>query len=85
MEIVLLWLDDLDDAVFTVVLAWERLRRRCLQLGAASAAALAASAIVANDWVLPLATIAGFSVTVALLGAALAALADAVTGARRDS
>jgi hypothetical protein len=85
MEIVLLWLDDLDDAVFTVVLAWERLRRRFLQLGAASAAALAPSAIAANDWVLPLASIAASSVTVAVLGAAFAALADAATESRRGA
>ena len=82
MEIVLQWLDDLDDAVFTVVLAWERIRRRCVQVAAASAAALAASAIVAADLILPLAAVAALSVLVGLLGAGLAALAEAITAAR---
>lgn len=85
MEIVLQWLDELDDAVFAVVLSWERLRRRCLQIAAAAGTALAASAAVAAEWVLPLAAVAGVSVSVALLGAALASLADAVTEARRDA
>ena len=40
MEVVLLWLDDLDDALFSVALAWERLRRVVLQVGLASALAL---------------------------------------------
>ncbi|HEX6994009.1 MAG TPA: hypothetical protein VF339_07655 [Gammaproteobacteria bacterium] len=83
MEIVLQWLDDLDDAVFAVVLAWERLRRRCVEIGAASAAALAASTVVAADLVLPLAAVAAFSVSLGLLGAALAAVAEALSGAPR--
>lgn len=83
MEIVLQWLDDLDDAVFTVVLAWERIRRRCLQIAAVSAAALAVSAMAAADLILPLATVAAVSALVGLLGAALAALAEAITDARR--
>lgn len=79
MEIVLQWLDDLDDAVFALVLAWERLRRRCIEIGAASTAALAASTIVGEDLVLPLAAVAAASVSVGVLGAALAAVAEAVS------
>jgi len=81
MEIVLQWLDDLDDAVFAVVLAWERLRGRCVQAAAVSGAALAASALAAADWILPLAAVAALSVLVGLLGGALAAAAEAVSSA----
>ncbi len=83
MEIVLQWLDDLDDAVFAVVLAWERLRRYCVGIGAASAAALAASAIVASDLVLPLAAVAAVSVSLGVIGAAVAAVAEARSSAPR--
>jgi hypothetical protein len=85
MEIVLQWLDDLDDAVFAAVLAWERLRGRCIEIGAVSGAGFAASAIVAADWMLPLAAVAGFSISAAVLGGALAALADAVSESRRGA
>lgn len=37
MEVVLLWLDDLDDLVFSLALSWERLRRGLLQLGLTAA------------------------------------------------
>lgn len=40
MEIILLWLDDLDDLVFAVVHAVERLRWPCLEIGFASACGL---------------------------------------------
>ncbi len=52
MEVVLLWLDDLDDALFSVALAWERLRRVVLKIGLASAVALAASELsaIATHW-----------------------------------
>jgi hypothetical protein len=43
MEVVLLWLDDLDDLLFSVALLWERLRRAILQVGLAAAFSLAAS------------------------------------------
>ena len=33
MEVVLLWLDELDDFVFGLALLWERLRRIVLQIG----------------------------------------------------
>ena len=41
MEVVLLWLDDLDDVLFSVALAWERLRRVVLQIGLVASFALA--------------------------------------------
>ena len=47
MEVVLLWLDDLDDALFSAALAWERLRRVVLQIGLAAAFALAGSELSA--------------------------------------
>jgi len=52
MEVVLLWLDDLDDALFSMALVWERLRRAVLTVGLASAFALAASELsaVATQW-----------------------------------
>jgi hypothetical protein len=40
MEIILQWLDDLDDGVFAVVPAVERLRWPCLQIGLAAACGL---------------------------------------------
>jgi hypothetical protein len=43
MEVVLLWLDDLDDLLFSLALLWERVRRRLLQVGLGAAFALAAS------------------------------------------
>jgi hypothetical protein len=44
VEIVLQWLDDLDDAVFAAVLAWASLRRKCLGVGLVSSLALASCA-----------------------------------------
>ncbi len=41
MEVVLLWLDDLDDLLFSAALAWERLRKVCLQIGLFAAFTLA--------------------------------------------
>lgn len=41
MEVVLLWLDDLDDLVFTTVFVRERLRRWLLQLGLLTALVMA--------------------------------------------
>ena len=43
MEIFLLWLDDLDDLLFGVVLAVERLRWPCLKVGFTAACLLAAA------------------------------------------
>lgn len=47
MEVVLLWLDDLDDALFSLALEWERLRRFVLKVGLAASLGLAASDISA--------------------------------------
>jgi hypothetical protein len=73
MEVVLLWLDDLDDAVFFVALAWERLRRGLLRLSLASAFALVGSqlAAVATVWVAAFAYVAAASVCAWVLGGAL--------------
>lgn len=40
MEILLLWLDELEDGVFAVALVWEPLRRSLLRVGLGAAAAL---------------------------------------------
>lgn len=71
MEVVLLWLDDLDDVVFTAPLVWESLRRLLLQIGLAAAFALAGCELsaTATDWVPVLTGVAGASVAAWLLGA----------------
>ena len=71
MEIVLLWLDDLDDLVFTAALAWELLRRSLLQIGLVAAFALAGCELsaTATDWVPALTGVAGASVAAWFLGA----------------
>jgi hypothetical protein len=73
MEAVLLWLDDLDDLVFVVVVLWTRLRRLCLQIGLLAAFLLAGCelSLTAADWSPALAGIAGSSVAVWLAGALL--------------
>ena len=71
MEIVLLWLDDLDDLVFSGALAWERLRRFCLQVGLTASLMLAVCEFSASSqvWAPPLAGVAASSVSVWVLGA----------------
>ena len=73
MEVVLLWLDDLDDLVFSTALAWERLRRAVLQLGLLAAFGLATCELLATAiaWVPALALIAAASVATWGLGAVL--------------
>ncbi len=73
MEVVLLWLDDLDDALFSTALVWDRLRRLLLQIGLAAAVALAASelAAIATQWWLAFTAIAAVSVGAWLLGGTL--------------
>jgi hypothetical protein len=73
MEVVLLWLDDLDDVFFSAALLWERLRRVVLQIGLAAAFALAASelAMIATEWAAVFSGIAAASVGAWFLGAAL--------------
>jgi hypothetical protein len=73
MEVVLLWLDELDDFVFAGALVWERLRRWCLQVGLLAAVMLAASELTrtAALWAPALAGVAASSVALWLLGAML--------------
>jgi hypothetical protein len=64
MEVVLLWLDDLDDALFCVALVWGRLRPSVLRVGLASAMCLAGaeSAAIGTHWVPALSYVAAASV-----------------------
>jgi hypothetical protein len=75
MEIVLLWLDDLDDALFSVALAWERLRRGILKVGLLSALSLAAVELsaIATQWAPTFAYVAAASVGAWFAGAGLRA------------
>jgi hypothetical protein len=75
MEVVLLWLDDLDDVLFSAALLWERLRRIVLQVGLAASIALAASELsaIATQWASAFSTVAAASVGAWILGAALRA------------
>ena len=80
MEVVLLWLDDLDDALFSAALAWERLRRGVLKVGLASAVLLAAAELsaVATAWSPAFSGVAAVSVIAWLVGALARALHDRV-------
>ena len=53
MEVMLQWLDDLEDLIFAVPLVWERLRRRLLNVGLVAAVGLHADSIwhMAAWWV----------------------------------
>jgi CHASE2 domain-containing sensor protein len=75
MEVVLLWLDDLDDALFSVALAWERLRRVVLKIGLVAAVALAASELsaIATHWAPAFTYVAAASVAAWIAGAVLRA------------
>jgi hypothetical protein len=75
MEVMLLWLDDLDDLLFSAALVWEWLRRAVLQVGLAASFGLAAAELtaIATQWASALAAIAAASVGAWLLGAALRA------------
>ena len=70
MEVVLLWLDDLDDALFSIALAWERLRRAVLQVGLASAVAFAVTELlaIASQWTLAFSYVAAASVVAWIVG-----------------
>jgi CHASE2 domain-containing sensor protein len=83
MEVVLLWLDDLDDALFSVALAWERLRRVVLQVGLASALIMAASELsaIATQWAPAFSYVAAASVVAWLIGTLARAFHD--RGSRR--
>lgn len=73
MEVVLQWLDELDDAVFTFVLIWSRWRRRWARIGGVSIAALAAGVMSPTlGGVALLGGIAGATAAAVLVGGALA-------------
>jgi|KBSSwiStaDraftv2_1062776.scaffolds.fasta_scaffold1229946_1 hypothetical protein len=73
MEVVLLWLDELDDYLFVGALLWERLRRASLKLGLAASFGLAGcelfAAGVRAGWVPALAAVALASVGLWLVAA----------------
>ena len=73
MEVVLLWLDDLDDLVFTLALKWEHLRRSTLGVGFVAALAVATCelSLVATELTPALSVVAAGSVAAWFVGAAL--------------
>jgi hypothetical protein len=73
VEVVLLWLDDLDDLAFTLALKWEQLRRAVLRVGFIAAAAVATCelSLIATDLTPTLSLVAAASVSVWFLSAAL--------------
>ena len=72
MEVVLLWIDDLDDALFSVALVWERLRRVVLQVGLVASFALAGAELsaIATEYSAAFSVVAAASVGAWMLGAA---------------
>lgn len=72
MEVLLLWLDDLDDIVFTLALRWEELRRAVLKVGLAAALAIATCelSLFATELTPPLSFVAAASVVSWLFGSA---------------
>jgi hypothetical protein len=76
MEVVLLWLDDLDDLVFSVALAFERLRGALLKTGLAASYGIVGVelSIVATQWASALAIVAAMSVAAWFIGATSHAL-----------
>jgi hypothetical protein len=73
VEVVLLWLDDLDDLVFAVALKWEVLRRTVLRVGLLAALAVATCEVsfTATQWTPMLSLVAAASVVMWTFGAAL--------------
>ena len=73
MEVVLLWLDELDDVVFTLALKWEQLRRSVLRVGFVAALAVAACelSLIATELTPALSVVAAASVAAWFVGAAL--------------
>ena len=73
MEVVLLWLDDFDDLVFSLALKWEQLRRAVLRVGfvAALAVAVCELSLIATEWTPAFSAVAATSVAAWFLGAAL--------------
>jgi len=70
MEVVAQWLDDLEDVIFVLPHAWERLRAWCLHLGFLSAVMLQAQQIsrVLTEWSVAFALAAGISVCIWAVG-----------------
>jgi len=73
VEVVLLWLDDLDDMVFSLALKWEQLRRSVLRVGFVAALALATCelSLIATELTPALSVVAAASVAAWFVGAAL--------------
>ncbi|HVY66283.1 MAG TPA: hypothetical protein VHH11_15780 [Gammaproteobacteria bacterium] len=73
MEVVLLWLDDLDDLVFVAASRWEQLRRTVLKIGLVAAVAVAVCEIslLATQLTPALSIVAAASVLAWFAGAAL--------------
>ena len=73
MEVVLLWLDDLDDLVFSLALKWEQLRRAVLSVGLVAALAVASCelSLIATALTPALSVVAAASVAAWFLGAVL--------------
>jgi hypothetical protein len=73
VEVVLLWLDELDDALFALALKWEQLRRSVLRLGffAALAVATCELSLIATELTPALSVVAAASVAAWFVGAAL--------------
>ena len=76
MEVVLLWLDDLDDLVFSAVLVFERIRGALLKVGLAASYGIVGAelSIVATQWAPTLAIVAAGCVTAWFVGATSHAL-----------
>lgn len=75
MEIVLLWLDDLDDLVFSTALVWEQARQFCLKIGLLATFTLVACEVflTAPVWAPAFALVAAGSVCFWMLAALVAA------------
>ena len=73
MEVILLWLDELDDLAFVLLSFWERFRRLCLQIGLLASLTLAGCeiSVTASGLSPALAGVAGSSVVLWGLGALL--------------
>ena len=84
MDIVLLWLDDLDDLVICGAHLWDRLRRQLLQIGlvAALLLALCEQSVTALAWSTALAGVAASSLSAWFLGAFCIVLHRLDTGRR---
>jgi hypothetical protein len=76
MEVVLLWLDDLDDLVFSAALAFERSRGALLKVGLAASYGIVGAelSIGAARWAPTLAVVAAMCVAAWFIGATSHAL-----------